>query len=84
MQVEIIFIKDGANQAFGGFARGGRARVSLELAKHFVDQAEVAVFASRQSKPVEPVAEPAVKVAELAQPEPQADAPRRGRPKKSL
>jgi len=80
MQVEIVFIKDGANSAFGGFARGGRARVSLELAKHFVDVAEVAVFASRQTKPAEPVTEP---VAQDVIPEILADAPKRGRPKKS-
>jgi hypothetical protein len=75
MQAEIIFIKDGANSAFGGFTRGGRARVSLELAKHFVDVAEVAVFASRPAKKPAVQAEPT--------PEPVADAQKqRGRQKK--
>ena len=51
MQVQIKFTKPGANAAFGGFAPGDKARVSAELAKHFVDEAGVAVYVEAQKQP---------------------------------
>lgn len=50
MQVQIKFIKTGANAAFGGFSPGDKARVSKDLAAHFVDDAGVAVYCEKSEK----------------------------------
>ena len=47
MQVQIKFTKSGANAAFGGFSPGDVARVSKDLAAHFVDDAGVAVYTEK-------------------------------------
>ena len=52
MQVQIIFISTGANSAFGGFTSGDRARVSADLARHFVDDCGVAVYATKSNSNV--------------------------------
>jgi len=44
MQVQIKFTKTGANASFGGFSPGDIARVNQDLAKHFVEDAGVAVY----------------------------------------
>jgi hypothetical protein len=43
--VQVKFTKFGANSALGGFAPGDRARLSDALARHLVDEAQVAVYA---------------------------------------
>lgn len=63
MQVEIMFIKDGANSALGGFVRGGKARVSAAFAKHLVDEVGVAVYSAKRPNvpeiaPIVPETEP--------------------------
>lgn len=53
MQVQIKFIRHGANSAIGGFSPGDRARVDEAFAQHLVDSG-VAVLADpapAQAKP---------------------------------
>ena len=59
MQVQIKFTKTGANAAFGGFSPGDKARVSKELADHFVNDAGVAVYVKKPEKQPEVVEKPA-------------------------
>lgn len=61
MQVQIKFTKTGANAAFGGFSPGDVARVSPQLASHFVDEAGVAVYTGEKAEKQPELAEkPAV------------------------
>ena len=61
MLVQIEFTKTGANAAFGGFSPGDKARVSAELAKHFVDDAQVAMYCEKAVKAAEIVEVPVKK-----------------------
>lgn len=80
MQVQIKFTTYGGNPLLGEFSPCDTARVSAELAKHFVEVCKCAKYMEKPAAQVAPVAEP---VSPDATPEPPADAPKRGRPKKS-
>jgi hypothetical protein len=78
MQVQIKFTTHGADSLFGGFGPGDTARVSPELAKHFVEVCKCAKYLEKPAVQAEPKA-----VQAEAAPEPVADAQKqRGRPKK--
>ncbi len=75
MQIQIKFTTHGADSLFGGFGPGDIARVSPELAKHFVEVCKCAKYMEKPAIQAEIKPEPT--------PEPVADAPKhRGRQKK--
>ena len=56
MQVQVKFTASGCSAATGNFAPGDIARVSAEVANHFVNEAGCAVYvdkpeATKQTKP---------------------------------
>lgn len=56
--VQIKFTKFGANSQFGGFAPGDTMRCSPELAKHLVDETQVAEYMIKEAvAQVTPVAD---------------------------
>lgn len=67
--MQVKFITNGANSAFGGFTAGDTLRCSPEMAKHLVEEIKCARY--MEAPAVEPVAD-----------EP-TDAPKRGRKHKS-
>lgn len=52
--VQIKFTKFGANSLFGGFAPGDTLRCSPEMAKHLVEETQVAEYVVKAVAPAAP------------------------------
>lgn len=80
MQVQIIFTIGGSSSTFGNFAAGDTLRCSAAEARHFVEEACCARYATAAPAPAAPDPEPAPPPAAADKP---AAKPRARQPKES-
>lgn len=78
MQVQIIFTIGGSSSTFGNFAAGDTLRCSAAEARHFVEEAGCARYATAPAADPEPAPAPDPEPAPAAQP---AAKPRTRQPK---